>query len=229
MSPILVRLNQVRQRMQVAALRAGRNPQDVQLLAVTKTVPVEAITPVVAAGVDMLGESRVQELTAKIPQFPNHIQWHMIGTLQSRKVKSIANKTALIHSLDRLALAEEINKWGQHWGKAVACLVEVNVAEEPTKHGIVPHEALGFIETLAQMPGIAVCGLMTMAPYCDDPEEVRHVFRDLRRLADRVTNKGFPNVSMQHLSMGMSNDFEVAIEEGATIVRIGSEIFGERN
>lgn len=229
MSQILDNLNRIRQRVHDAALRVGRDPQDVQILAVTKTVPIAPIREVVAAGMDMFGENRVQELKAKIPQFSDRVQWHMIGSLQTNKLKLIGDKVALIHSLDRLALAEAIDEYGQRIGRPLACLVEVNVAGERTKHGLCLQDVTEFIQRVSQMRGIMVDGFMTMAPYCENAEEVRPVFRELRRLASEIAVMELPRVTMRHLSMGMSNDFEVAIEEGATLVRIGSAIFGSRD
>ncbi|MZP28999.1 YggS family pyridoxal phosphate-dependent enzyme [Heliobacterium undosum] len=222
-------LGRVRQRIREAAMRAGREPESIRLLAVTKTVPVERIQEVVDAGVDLLGENRVQELLDKHPQVRGPVRWHMIGTLQTNKVKYIYDKVALIHSLDRLSLAQAIDRQAARLGRPIDCLVEVNVAGEESKHGVDRRELISFIRNVTAFEGIHICGLMTMAPYVDDPEEARPVFRDLYQLSREVDELGLQRVEMRHLSMGMSNDFEVAVEEGATIVRIGSSLFGGRS
>ncbi|MBM7867558.1 YggS family pyridoxal phosphate-dependent enzyme [Heliobacterium gestii] len=222
-------LDRVRQRIREAALRAGRRPESIRLLAVTKTVPVERIQQVVDAGVDLLGENRVQELLEKYPQVHGPVRWHMIGTLQTNKVKYIYDKVELIHSLDRLSLAQAIDHQASRFGRPIDCLVEVNVAGEETKHGVDRRDAISFIRDVMTLEGIHIRGLMTMAPYAEKPEEARPVFRDLYQLAREVEDLRLPRVDMEHLSMGMSNDFEVAVEEGATIVRIGSGLFGGRS
>ncbi len=221
-------LRQVQDRIATAAHRVGRNPADVQLVAVTKTVDIDSINRVLATGSRVLGENRVQELTAKYDQVDPGAEWHLIGHLQTKKVKAIIGKVKLIHSLDSLALAEELQRRAKDLGLVVKALVQVNVAAEATKYGVAMAEALTFISLLTAYPNLQICGLMTIAPLTGDPEEVRPFFRELRHLADRVIEQRLPGIEMLYLSMGMTNDFEVAVEEGANLVRIGSAIFGPR-
>ena len=211
-----------------AAINAGRDPQEIMLIAVSKNFPPEAITEAVAAGALYLGENRVQEMVDKYQQLGTPAQWHLIGHLQTNKVRHALPVTDWIHSLDRLSLAEEIEKRAGALGKRVNVLIEVNVAEEDSKQGVAIDETLVLIGSVAGFPHLQVRGLMTIAPYVDDPEEVRWVFRRLRQLRDEISAMQLPGVDMHHLSMGMSGDFKVAIEEGSTMVRVGSAIFGQR-
>lgn len=197
-------------------------------MAVTKTVSVDKIREAVAAGLVNLGENRVQEFQDKYPLLEN-VDWHIIGHLQSNKVKYIADRVSLIHSLDSLPLAETISGRMAAIGKVADVLVQVNIAQEATKFGIEPAEATNFIESAAKLPGLRIKGLMTIAPFTDNIEQVRTVFRRLRTLAAETKEIGIPGVEMNHLSMGMSNDYIVAIEEGATLIRLGSIIFGQRD
>ncbi|PKM81658.1 MAG: YggS family pyridoxal phosphate-dependent enzyme [Firmicutes bacterium HGW-Firmicutes-14] len=211
-----------------AAARANRDPSEIEIVAVTKTVPVEKIEEAVDSGLTILGENRVQELIDKYSLLDG-VKWHLIGHLQKNKVKYITDKVSLIHSLDSVALAEQISGRLDLLKQEMAVLVQVNVAGEDTKFGIGPEETADFIDHVRQIPGVRVKGLMTIAPYVSNPEEVRPVFRRLRTLAEEVKTIGFPGVEMQHLSMGMSNDYTVAVEEGATLIRLGTVIFGQRN
>lgn len=197
-------------------------------MAVTKTVSVDKIREAVAAGLVNLGENRVQEFQDKYPLLEN-VDWHIIGHLQSNKVKYIADRVSLIHSLDSLPLAETISGRMAAIGKVADVLVQVNIAQEAAKFGIEPAEATNFIESAAKLPGLRIKGLMTIAPFTDNIEQVRTVFRRLRTLAAETKEIGIPGVEMNHLSMGMSNDYIVAIEEGATLIRLGSIIFGQRD
>lgn len=224
---LIANLAEVRRRIQEAAERAGRSAGEIQLVAVTKTVEVDKIKQIIGQGVKVLGENRVQEMLSKMPQFPGDIQWHMIGHLQRNKVKYIVGRVSMIQSLDRWSLAEEIQKRAEKKDVAVPVLVQVNLAGEDTKFGLAGNEVLDFLTDVARLDKIRVKGLMTIAPYVQDPEEVRPVFREMRHLADNLRGK-IPGVSMDYLSMGMTNDFEVAIEEGANMVRIGSALFGPR-
>ena len=214
----------VMERIARAAYRVGRDPRDITLVAVTKTVSAEIARQVYACGIKELGESRVQELLKKHALLPVDILWHMIGHLQTNKIKYIIDKTVLIHSLDRMSLAEEINRQALMRGKTVQVLVEVNVSGENSKFGIPLSEAKEFVKDINCLPGLTLRGLMTMAPYVDNPEEIRPVFRGLKELSKRIS-KEVAGINMDLLSMGMTNDFEVAIEEGASIVRIGTAIF----
>lgn len=227
MGDIAENIKYVLQQVRAAAERANRNPSDITLVAVTKTVPVDKIEQAVKEGYRVLGENRVQELIEKYPALPG-VEWHLIGHLQSNKVKYIVDKVALVHSLDSVSLAEEISKRMTRLGKAMNVLVQVNIADESTKFGIHPAETEQFIDKIRSLPGIKVQGLMTIGPYAAGDREIRQVFRNLRLLAEKLKAIGFPEVNMKHLSMGMSNDYRIAVEEGATLIRVGSTIFGQR-
>ena len=219
------RLERVRARMAAAALRSGRPADAVRLVAVSKTMPAEAVREAVAAGVRILGENRVQEAREKIAACPGLAAWHLIGHLQSNKAKLAVGLFDLIQSLDSLHLAEELDRQGRALGKRVRCLVQVNVGEEAQKSGADEAEMRPLLTRAASLPHLAVEGLMAIPPFLSDPEAVRPFFRRLRLLRDRLTTEGFP---LAELSMGMTHDFEVAIEEGATMVRVGTAIFGTR-
>jgi pyridoxal phosphate enzyme (YggS family) len=227
-SNILANVEQVRQRVAAAARRSGRDPADVTIIAVTKTRTVEEMQQVVAAGITHLGENRVQELKAKYPAFGGDITWHLIGTLQTNKAKAALEMAGLIHSLDRDSLAEELARLAERRGAPCQVLVQVNVSGEASKHGVDPAELPAFLRRVSRYGVLQVQGLMTMAPLVADPEAARPYFRRLRQLAEALRQEGLPNVDLKHLSMGMSGDFEVAVEEGATLVRIGTALFGPR-
>lgn len=220
-------LRLVLERVAVAARKSGRQPSAVKLVAVTKNVPVEVMREALAAGVKAFGENRAQELLAKHPLLPPEVEWHFIGHLQTNKVKHVIDKVCLIHSLDSWRLAQEISKRAQERGKVAQVLVQVNVSGEKTKYGLAVNEVKDFLLEVSALPGLAVRGLMTIAPLVPDPEEARPVFRELYRLAERLKVE-LPGISLDFLSMGMSNDYTVAVEEGANIIRIGSAIFGPR-
>lgn len=219
-----------RERIAAAAARAGRDPGAVTLVAVSKSVPVAAMREAYAAGIRHFGENRAQEARDKFPAFGDDVHWHFVGRLQTNKVKYIVRHCHLLHSLDRVALAQEVDRRASRCGRVLPCLVEVNVAGEATKAGLPPEKVIPFLQQVAGRPGLRVVGLMTVAPRADNPEEVRPVFRRLRQLLEEAAERcrGLPGIEMRHLSMGMTDDFEVAVEEGATIVRIGRAIFGER-
>ncbi len=219
----------VENRISEACRRAGRSRDEVTLIAVSKTKPAEMIQEIYDLGQREFGENKVQELTAKYDILPQDIRWHLIGHLQTNKVKYIVDKACLIHSVDSLKLAETISKEAGKKGVTVPILIEVNVAEEESKFGITTEETVALTEQIAALPNLTVKGLMTIAPYVDDPEENRPVFRKLRHLSVDIAEKNINNVTMNVLSMGMTNDYEVAIEEGATLVRVGTGIFGERD
>ncbi|MBU5612704.1 YggS family pyridoxal phosphate-dependent enzyme [Geomonas azotofigens] len=228
MGEIEEHLREIRERIARAATRAGRDPETVRLVAVSKTKPAAAIAEAFACGQVIFGENYVQELVAKQPELPAEISWHFIGSLQSNKVRQIAGKVDLVHSVDRPSLAREIDRqWGA-LGKVCDILVQVNISREQTKGGTSSEELLGLVREVAQLPHLKVKGLMTMPPFFDDPEGARPYFRKLRELSDEVREAAIPGVEMRELSMGMSGDFEAAIEEGATLVRVGSALFGER-
>ena len=219
----------VLKKVEEACARSGRDPKDVTLIAVSKTKPIEMIEEAMEAGARVFGENKVQELCDKYEQLPKDLHWHLIGHLQRNKVKYIVDKAELIHSVDSLKLAEEISKEALKKNVEVNILIEVNVAEEESKFGVSVEETLALVEEIAKLPGIHIQGLMTIAPYTTDPEENRPVFRTLKKLAVDIKKKNIDNVCMDVLSMGMTGDYEVAIEEGATMVRVGTGIFGERN
>lgn len=219
----------VQKRIEEACGRAGRAAGEVTLIAVSKTKPVPDLEEAYRAGARDFGENKVQELVEKAQALPGDIRWHMIGHLQRNKVKYIVDKVFLIHSVDSLRLAEEISKEALKKQVIVNILVEVNVAQEESKFGSCVEETQELVTQIALLPGIRIQGLMTIAPYVEDPEENRKYFAKLRELAVDISNKNIDNVTMRVLSMGMTGDYEVAVEEGATYVRVGTGIFGERN
>lgn len=219
----------VEEKIAAACRRASRDPQEVTLIAVSKTKPVELIQEAIEYGQVDFGENKVQELTGKYEILPKNLRWHMIGHLQRNKVKYIVDKAALIHSVDSLRLAETISMEAQKKNVTVPVLIEVNVAQEESKFGTACEETLDLIEEAAKLPNIRIEGLMTIAPFVDDQEENRPVFRKLKQLSVDIMEKNINNVNVNILSMGMTNDYEVAIEEGATMVRVGTGIFGERD
>jgi PLP dependent protein len=216
----------VRQRIGAAAERSSRDPSSVKLVAVTKTVDLEDMEQALATQVEEFGENRVQELLRKYPHFAAKINWHLIGHLQSNKVKQVLGKAQLIHSLDRLSLAREISRTAQELQLTVPLLVQVNISGEESKYGLSTVEVNDFLAEIHAYPGINIKGLMTMAPLVPHQEEARPVFKGLATLAEDIKRQNFPGVTMNILSMGMTNDFEVAVEEGANLVRVGSAIFG---
>lgn len=219
----------VRKEITEACERAGRRKEEVTLIAVSKTKPVEMLREAYDAGARDFGENKVQELLEKIPAMPRDIRWHMIGHLQRNKVRSIVGKVYMIHSVDSLRLAEEISREAVRQQVTVRILLEVNVAGEESKFGTTVQEALSLAEDAAKLPGIRVEGLMTIAPYVEDPEENRIIFKKLKQLSVDINSKNIDNVSMNVLSMGMTGDYSTAVEEGATCVRVGTGIFGHRD
>ena len=220
---------EVDRRVGEACARSGRNRKEVTLIAVSKTKPIELIREAMDAGADVFGENKVQELCDKYEQLPKTLHWHLIGHLQRNKVKYIVDKVDLIHSVDSMRLAEEISKEAEKKQTDVKVLIEVNVAQEESKFGVSVDETEELVREIAKLPRIHVLGLMTIAPNVSDPEENRPVFRTLKKLAVDIKMKNIDNVRMDVLSMGMTGDYQVAIEEGATMVRVGTGIFGERN
>ncbi len=226
MIAIVDNISSIRRRMAQAAERAGRDLRQIQLVAVTKTVGVEQIREAIQAGVDTLGENRIQEAEAKFAKIGRSVNWHLIGHLQTNKVTLALTMFDLIHSLDSLHLAQAINRRAA--GRRVACLLEVNLGGEETKYGVAPHEVCNTLRQLDKLENLEIQGLMVIPPYSEDPEPSRPYFRQLAELAKAGNNLGLENINLRHLSMGMSHDFEVAIEEGATMIRIGTAIFGTR-
>ena len=214
--------------MEEACRVSGRNPEEVSLIAVSKTKPIPMLQEAYDAGCRDFGENKVQEIMDKIDRLPSDIRWHMIGNLQTNKVKYIVGKVFLIHSVDSLHLAEAISKEAVKQNTTVNILIEVNVAKEDTKYGAMAEDTVSLVEKIALLPGISVKGLMTIAPYVENPQENRQYFVKLKQLAVDIKSKNIDNVHMDILSMGMTGDYMVAIEEGATYVRVGTGIFGER-
>lgn len=222
-------LIQVEHNIEEACRRAGRDRSEVTLIAVSKTKPVETLQEAYDLGVRVFGENKVQEMADKYEVLPKDIRWHLIGHLQRNKVKYIIDKAVLIHSVDSLRLAQTIEKEAKKHNLTAHILIEVNVAREESKFGIFPEDLEALVDEIAKLPHIQVDGLMTIAPFVPDPEENRPVFRELRKLSVDISAKKVDNVNMSVLSMGMTNDYQVAIEEGATMVRVGTGIFGARN
>ncbi|MBI3112051.1 MAG: YggS family pyridoxal phosphate-dependent enzyme [Ignavibacteriales bacterium] len=219
----------VRKRIQNACRRCNRRPEDIILVGVTKTFGPETVQQAIAAGLFDVGENYVQELNDKRNQVPDEaVRWHFIGHLQSNKVKYLAGFIHLIHSVDNGSVAGEIHKRGEKAGRTIDVLIEVHTTDEATKFGVRPDKTLELIERISQFGHLRVRGLMTMGPFSDDPNDSRPSFQQLAALQKDIAKEGIRNVTMDHLSMGMSHDFEVAIEEGATIVRVGTAIFGKR-
>jgi len=232
-SVLFENIKAVYRRISHAAMRAGRNPEDVNLVAVTKTVDTERIKEAVEYGLRVFGESRVQEAQEKISKFEIRnsnlrIEWHLVGHLQRNKAKVAVQLFDLIHSLDSVELAKELNKYAEKAGKVQRVLIQIKLAEEETKHGISKEGLVYLIHEVDKMKHLKPEGLMTIPPFFDAPEMARPYFKELRELRDKINGLRVTGYELRDLSMGMTNDFEVAIEEGATLVRIGTAIFGER-
>ena len=224
------RLDQVKARIKKAADDCNRPVDSIRLIAVSKTMPAATVKQAIEAGVTDLGENYIQEAREKINTLATaQVNWHYIGHLQSNKAKYAVRLFDLIHSVDSLKLARELDKYAQKNAKIQSILIQVNVAKEASKSGVSVEDTLQLLENLSQLANISVKGLMTMPPYFNAPEKVRPYFAALRALRDRIRDEGIPNIEMDELSMGMTGDFEAAIEEGATMVRIGTAIFGERD
>lgn len=220
-------LSILREKIERSCKKAGRNPADLKLIAVSKYFGLDAILEANALGLNDFGENRAQELTLKFEKLGNSVTWHFIGTLQKNKVKYVVSSAEFIHSVDSMELLEEIDSRAQKLDKVQKILLEVKTSEEEAKAGITTEEeTLKLVSRGAELKNIKLIGLMTMAPLTDDETIIRKSFKDLRNLKDRINNKGY---NLTELSMGMTSDFEIAIEEGATMIRIGSAIFGERD
>jgi len=219
----------IRQRMLAAAARSGRSPESIRLLAVSKTVTPDRVRQAIDAGMAFFGENYVQEAREKIPVVGHSVEWHMIGHLQTNKAKYVVNLFDWIHSVDRMELARELDKRAEQNNRKLKILIEVNVSGEASKSGAEPSEVPELVRQISVLPNLSVQGLMTMPPISDDPNQSRPYFVALRKLRDEIASAAIAGVSMNELSMGMTDDFEVAIEEGATIIRVGRAIFGERH
>jgi pyridoxal phosphate enzyme (YggS family) len=224
-------IDNIRMRVEKAALKAGRKPEEIKIIAVTKNIAPDKIIEAIDAGIVDLGENRVQELQDKINTInalKKNANWHMIGHLQRNKVKYLIDSVDMIHSLDSIELATETDKRAQKANRIIDVLVQVNIAGEKSKFGIYEDRVMDFVKKVSKCKNIKVKGLMTIAPLVQDPEDARFVFKQLRKIFIDISRENIDNIDMDYLSMGMSNDFEVAIEEGANIVRIGTAIFGKR-
>ena len=228
MGAVADNLSAVQERIAKAAARAGRDPAGITLVAVTKTIPVERICEAVEAGQRVFGENRVQEAQTKVEALGREVQWHLIGHLQRNKVKVVCDLFTLIHSVDSLPLARDIDAHAARRGIVMPILIQVNIGDETTKSGVSVSAALELVQQVATLSHVAIRGLMCVPPMVEVAEHSRAAFSELRSLAERIAAERLPTVSMAELSMGMSHDFEVAVEEGATMVRVGSAIFGPR-
>jgi pyridoxal phosphate enzyme (YggS family) len=220
---VAANLEMINQNINEACARSNRKSEELTIIGVTKYVTIERTIEAIEAGIENIGENRNEGFLEKYNQIGTRAKWHFIGSLQSRKVKDIIDKVDVLHSLDRLSLAKEINKRAS---KRVDCFIQVNVSGEQSKHGLAPEEVLPFIENLAAYEKVHIIGLMTMAPHIDDEEKIRSVFRQLSVLRDSIQSLNYDHAPCSFLSMGMSNDYEIAIEEGATHIRIGSNLVG---
>ncbi|MGL5347337.1 MAG: YggS family pyridoxal phosphate-dependent enzyme [Peptostreptococcaceae bacterium] len=230
MENIKSNLEYIRSNIKEYANSVNRNENEVTLLAVTKTVDVDAVLCAIENGVTDVGENKPQELARKYEVIGDKVKWHLIGSLQTNKVKYIIDKVHMIHSLDREVLCEEIQKRAEKIDRTINCLVQVNISKEESKHGLDKDDVIEFITKVSkEYKNIKIKGLMTMAPFTANEGTIRNVFKDLKELSTSIDNLNIHNVSMEYLSMGMSNDYKMAIEEGSNIVRIGTSIFGERN
>lgn len=222
-------LNDVKDRIAQAAMKSGRQPEEITLVAVTKTLPIEVINAAMTYGVTDIGENKVQEVMDKYDHILNEPKWHLIGHLQTNKVKYIADKVSLIHSVDSLRLAEEISKRCEKIEKVMDILIQINVAEESTKFGISHDAVYELVEQVSLLPNVRIKGLMTIAPNTDDEAALRKYFSEMKDIFETLKKTMYNRTDMIYLSMGMTNDYEIAIEEGANLVRIGTGIFGARN
>jgi pyridoxal phosphate enzyme (YggS family) len=221
-------IQSVQDRIASAAQRAGKDAGSIELVAISKTKPVSLIVEAIDAGITDIGENRVQEAKSKHTQVDRPARWHLVGHLQTNKVKQALQIFDLIHSVDSIRLLTEINRRSCQLNRQTDVLVEVNTSGEESKYGLQPNQLLSFMQSTLEYPHVRIKGLMTIGKFLAEPEDVRPSFTLLRRLKEKIDNQGYPNIQMKYLSMGMTNDFEVAIEEGANMVRIGSAIFGER-
>jgi len=221
-------IDEIKEKVNNILAKKGLSFDDITLVAVTKTIDIDRINEAINLGITDIGENKVQEILDKYNSIDKSVKWHMIGHLQSNKVKYIIDKVHMIHSLDRMSLAKEIQKRAEEHDVFVDTLIQVNIAEEESKFGLKKEEVIPFIESIKDFNRIRIKGLMTIAPYAENPEEVRFVFRELKALFEEIKELNIPNVEMKYLSMGMTNDYEIALEEGANIIRIGTGIFGKR-
>ncbi|MBI3327228.1 MAG: YggS family pyridoxal phosphate-dependent enzyme [Nitrospinae bacterium] len=228
MATVAENLRAVKERIAKAAARVRRDPEGITLVAVTKTMPVDRIREAIEAGHRVFGENRVQEAQAKVQALDRHVQWHLIGHLQRNKVKYVCGLFHMIESVDSLPLAQDLDRRAAQHGAVMPILIQVHVGDEGTKSGVSPAQVLALVREVASLPHVAIRGLMSIPPAVENPEDARPSFVLLHALAEEIERAKLPGVAMVELSMGMSHDFEVAIEEGATLVRVGTAIFGPR-
>ncbi|MEE8480152.1 MAG: YggS family pyridoxal phosphate-dependent enzyme [Desulfobacterales bacterium] len=229
MTELKTRLENVLNRIKNAALACGRDPETIRLVAVSKTIPADMVKEAIEAGVKILGENYIQEARKKFDALSSYpVSWHFIGHLQTNKAKYAVRLFDLIHSVDSLKLAHELNKQAKKINKIQEILIQVNISMESTKSGIYEQDALGLIQDISRLENLSVKGLMTMPPFFDEPERARPYFSALRKLRDQIKKESIPNIATDELSMGMTGDFEAAIDQGASLVRIGTAIFGKR-
>ena len=228
MSGIRENIERVKERIESVCRRVDRDPNEITLVCVTKTIDIARINEAIGWGITDIGENRIQESKTKFGKLSRPVKWHMVGHLQTNKAKDAVRMFDLIHSIDSLKIAEAIDRRAGQLGRQVDCLIEVNTSGEASKFGVMPDEVFGLVEEMAKLNNLRIKGLMTMAPLVDDPELARPYFRELKSLSEQVESRNFSNVQMQYLSMGMTQDFEVAVEEGSNMVRIGTAIFGPR-
>lgn len=229
MTELKTRLENVLNRIKKAANARGRDPETIRLVAVSKTIPTDMVKEAIEAGVKILGENYIQEVRKKFDALSSYpVSWHFIGHLQTNKAKYAVRLFDLIHSVDSLKLAHELNKQAKKINKIQEILIQVNISMESTKAGVYEQDALSLIKDISHLENLSVKGLMTMPPFFNEPEKVRPYFSALRKLRDQIKKESIPNIAMDELSMGMTGDFEAAIDEGASLVRIGTAIFGER-
>ena len=230
MSVIGENIAEIKEKISKNARESGREAEDIVLIAVTKTVEADKMNEAIREGITDIGENKVQEILRKYDDVQGNVKWHLIGSLQSNKVKYIIDKVDLIHSLDRISLAKEIDKRAMENGKVMDCLVQVNISQEDSKHGLVKEDVAEFIKTVSSnYKNIRIRGLMGMAPFAEETEETRIYFKQLKDISLQIEGMNIESVKMEYLSMGMSNDYGVAIQEGSNMVRIGTAIFGKRN
>lgn len=229
MNRIETNINFIKNNINNACKKINRNPEEINLIAVTKTIDTEQMNAALKMGIKIIGENKVQEIMEKYDKIEYETQWHMIGHLQTNKVKYIIDKVDLIHSVDSIRLAKEIDKRAKKINKIIDILIQINVADEETKFGLSSHKIDNTIKEISDLGNIRVQGLMAMVPYVEDPEVVRPYFKRMKKIYDSLKNSSFQKVNMNYLSMGMTNDYMVAIEEGSNMIRIGTGIFGERD
>jgi pyridoxal phosphate enzyme (YggS family) len=229
MSGIEDNIKDIRSRIEKAAKKTDRGAEEIKLVAVSKTVEPEKINQAIRCGIDIIGENRIQEAEAKFKEITEKVEKHLVGHLQTNKAKKALELFDFIQSVDSERIAKEISKRASEMGKVMDVLIEVNTSAEETKFGIEPDQAQSFIETISRLEGIKIKGLMTIGLFTDNPEETKPCFKKLKELYERIKSANVPNVDMRYLSMGMTSDFEVAIEEGSNMVRVGTGIFGARS